>query len=150
MFAGVVVKKPGARSLTGGVSWQQSVRRLDACFRDWNVSPWCAILLDMSPLATKALNGRVPKSVDGRSYPKHLARYHAYDEQLLPLLARLAPATFDDLAAEIEDPRVRAALGRWLTSAEWRGLLVHDDTSARLPRIFTLGPKAQAHLPSAA
>jgi hypothetical protein len=106
--------------------------------------------LDMSPLATKAVARKVPKSVDGRSYPKHLARYHAYDEQLLPLLARLAPATFDDLAAEIDDPRVRADLPLWLTSAEWRGLVVHDDMSTRLPRIFTLGPKARAQLVSAA
>jgi hypothetical protein len=84
----------------------------------------------------------VSRSADGRGYPKYLESYRAYDEQLLPLVARKGSATFDDLSIQIEDPRVRDSLARWLSSARWRGLVVSSDSSARFPRVYRLGPKA--------
>jgi hypothetical protein len=107
----------------------------------------------MSPPAATALNRKIPKSVDGRSYPKHLERYHAYDEQLLPLVARLAPATFDQLAVqvvELDDRRALAALPHWLNSAEWRGLVVRASKDPRARRAYLLGPNAPEHVRHAA
>ena len=104
----------------------------------------------MSPLSASTLGGEVPLSVDGRSYPEHLRAYHANDDQLLPLVARLAPATFDELAAKIEDSRVRSALPHWLSSAEWRGLVVRASKDVRSRRAYSLGPKAPEHVRHAA
>lgn len=104
----------------------------------------------MSTLGASTLGGEVPLSVDGRSYPEHLRAYHAYDDQLLPLVARLAPATFDELAAEIEDARVRSALPHWLNSAEWRGLVVRASKDPRARRAYLLGPNAPEHVRHAA
>jgi hypothetical protein len=98
--------------------------------------------MDVSQLATKAVARKVPKSVDGRSYPKHLERYHVYDERLLPLVARLAPATYDQLAVHVTDSRTLAALSRWLNSAEWRGPVVRASKDPRARRAYLLGPNA--------
>jgi hypothetical protein len=77
----------------------------------------------------------------------------AYRPQVCPKNRITAPVCSMIRQAQVvdlDDRRALAALPHWLNSAEWRGLVVHDDTSTRLPRIFTLGPKAQAHLLSAA
>jgi hypothetical protein len=106
--------------------------------------------MDMSSLATKAVARKIPKSVDGRSYPKHLERYHAYDEQLLPLVARLAPATYDQLSVQVEGSRTLAALPHWLNSAEWRGLVLRASKDPHVRRAYLLGPNAPEHVGHAA
>lgn len=100
----------------------------------------------MSPLDPKTLGTATPRTLDGRSYPEHLRAYHAYDAQFLPLVARLAPTTFDEISMQIDDGRLRAALPRWLASAEWRGLVERRDASVRSPRTYGLGPKGPQSL----
>jgi hypothetical protein len=104
----------------------------------------------MSPLDTASLDTDTPQTTDGRQYPEHLRAYHKLDADLLPKLAEMAPATFDDLSIAVDDPQIRAALPHWLASAQWRGLIARANTSAGSPRTYVLGPKAQTHLASAA
>jgi hypothetical protein len=85
-----------------------------------------------------------------RSYPLHLKSYEQFDQDLLPLLAELEEATFDELSAHVADAKVRAALGGWLASAQWRGLVDRLDESQRRPRAYTPGPRAASQLSHAA
>jgi hypothetical protein len=104
----------------------------------------------MSPLDPSTFGSDTPRTLDGRAYPDHLRVYETYDDSLLPVVAQLAPATFDALSIVIADPRMRAALPRWLASAEWRGLVQRFDPSMRSPRTYGLGPEGRSHLPHAA
>lgn len=98
----------------------------------------------MSAVDPRTLHWKWPRTVDGRRYPPHLRVYEQFDAQLLPLLAQLGEATFDDLSIRVTDRRARAALPRWLTSAEWRGLVERRDPSRAAPRTYVLGPRAHA------
>ncbi len=69
-----------------------------------------------------------PRSNDGRPYPPYLKAYEKLDEQLLGILEVLHSATFDDLSGAVSDLRVRAALPRWLASAQWRHLITRGKT----------------------
>jgi hypothetical protein len=104
----------------------------------------------MSPLDPSTSGTPTPRSPDGRSYPEHLRPYERLDDQLLPLFVALAPATFDELSLAVGDARVRAALPRWIASAQWRGLVQRQDTTTRGPWAYGLGPEAASHLPHAA
>lgn len=104
----------------------------------------------MSPVDPLTLNSGTPRTTDGRSYPEHLRAYHAYDDVLLPLVAMHEPVGFDDLSVAVNDPRVRAALPRWLASAEWRALVERSDTSRRSARRYRLGSRAASSLRDAA
>jgi hypothetical protein len=79
-------------------------------------------------MGVASANGRRPRSIDGRPYPDHLKPYEKLDEPLLGLLDQLQPATFDQLSDAVSDLRVRAALPRWLASAQWRHLIVRGKT----------------------
>lgn len=105
---------------------------------------------DMSmPLDPSTLGSETPRTRDGRSYPDHLRPYEVYDEQFLPLVGELSDPTFDDLSVSVEDPRARAILPRWLSSAEWRGLVERRDPSITAPRRYVLGPHGERRLNAA-
>jgi hypothetical protein len=104
----------------------------------------------VSPIDPNTFGTTTPRTLDGREYPGHLRPYEAYDNALLPVVARLAPTTFDRLSIAIPDARMRASLPRWLASAELRGLVQRLDTTMASPRTYGLGPEALAHLPHAA
>jgi hypothetical protein len=104
----------------------------------------------VSPIDPATLGTDTPRTLEGREYPEHLRAYHRFDGTLLPIVARMAPVSFDDLSVAVEDPRVRAALPRWLASAQWRGLVERGDARGGSPRRYVLGPAAGAHLSSAA
>lgn len=80
------------------------------------------------------LDTDTPRTLDGRDYPGYLRAYEALDSELLPILERVGPATFDAFVAHITDGRQRAAAGWWLMSAEWRGLVEHRENGERGPR----------------
>lgn len=61
-------------------------------------------------------------------------------------MAKLERATFDDLSLEVDDPRARASLPRWLASAEWRGLVERRDPSMNGPRSYVLGSRGSNRL----
>lgn len=106
--------------------------------------------MEVSPLDPSTFGTQSPRTLDGRSYPEHLRAYEGLDDALLPVVAQLEPATFDDLSIAIDEPRLRASLPRWLASAEWRGLIQRLDASMRGPRTYGLGPEGPAQLHRAA
>jgi hypothetical protein len=80
-------------------------------------------LLSVTPTAGQALR---PRAVDGRPYPEHLRAFEDYDVRLLKAFDEVdaeTSLTFDQIAARLDDARLQGILGRWLTSAEWRGLV---------------------------
>jgi hypothetical protein len=97
----------------------------------------------MSPLDQRTLGWKTPRTIDGRRYPAHLRAYEQFDAEILPLLADLGHATFDDLSIRVADPKVRAVLPRWLASAEWRSIVERHGPSAHQPRTYELGPRAK-------
>lgn len=110
-----------------------------------------SVTLDaMSNLDQRTLGWKRPQTLDGRKYPLHLRQFEAYDDLILPLVAELEPATFDDLSIRIRDAKARAWLPYWLTSAEWRGLIERRDPSSRRPQTYVLGSRAAMRLPHAA
>ncbi len=103
----------------------------------------------MALLDQKSLDEGTPRTTDGRTYPSHLKRYEAYDMDLLHLLSKIQPATFDELSVKVEDPRARAVLSRWLASAEWRGLVERRAPTATSPLTFVLSARGDARLQAA-
>jgi hypothetical protein len=101
------------------------------------------------PLDQTTLDSDTPKTLDGREYPEHLKAYHAYDAEFLSIAARLGEFTFDDLAARVTDPKMRAMIPRWLASAEWRGLIERRDRDMASVRINAITERGQAHLQAA-
>jgi hypothetical protein len=96
----------------------------------------------MSPVDPATFGTRTPRAFDGRKYPAHLRPYERYDKVMLPLVEALVPATFDDLSLRVADPHARAALPRWLASAEWRGLIERRDSEGLQTRSYGPGPAA--------
>jgi hypothetical protein len=76
---------------------------------------------------------------DSREYPPHLQAYHVYDAELLPLVERLQPATFDELSVQVEDRATRAVIQSWLASARWRGLVEIDEPTNGAVRRYVAG-----------
>jgi hypothetical protein len=91
--------------------------------------------------------GQPPISPDGRSYPDHLRPYERLDEQLLPIVEDMQPVSFDALSAAVQDVRQRAALPRWLASAQWHGLLDRSTPSTG-ERAYSLGERAGVRQPA--
>jgi hypothetical protein len=98
----------------------------------------------MSNLDPKTLGWRRPRTLDGRRYPLHLREFEQYDDLILPVVAELEPATYDDIVARIDHPKVAAAVSGWVTSARWRGLIEVDrSTPRRRPWTYSLGPRGR-------
>ena len=93
-----------------------------------------------------SLDTDTPRTLDGRDYPEHLREYEHLDSELLPILGRVGPATFDDFVAQIADGRQRADAQRWLASAEWRGLVEHRENDARGPRRLAVTERGSSRL----
>lgn len=91
-------------------------------------------------MATQRNPGQRPRSEDGREYPEHLEAYERLDESLIPIVRSHQPITFDELSAEVHDVRERAALPRWLASAQWRGVL-RRETEAPGVRSYSLSER---------
>jgi hypothetical protein len=92
------------------------------------------------------LDTGTPRALDGRDYPEHLRAYEGLDSELLPILERVGPATFDDFVAQITDGRQRADAQRWLASAEWRGLVEHRENGVRGPRRLAVTDRGRSRL----
>jgi hypothetical protein len=96
-----------------------------------------------------SLDSGTPRTLDGRVYPEHLRPYEDLDAELLPLAAELGRFTFDELTTVVADPKVRAVLPHWLSSAEWRALVARRDASMHSPREYEVsarGHDALLHL----
>jgi hypothetical protein len=105
----------------------------------------------MSNLDQRTLGWKRPRTLDGRRYPLHLREYEQFDDSILPVVAELEPATFDELIVRLDDPKARAALGGWLMSAGWRGLVDQDRNPRRRgPWTYVLGPRGRTGHPRAA
>jgi|HubBroStandDraft_6_1064221.scaffolds.fasta_scaffold331285_3 hypothetical protein len=100
------------------------------------------------PIPRQTATGEPPTSPDGRSYPDHLRPYERLDGDLLPIVQDLQPVSFDTLSAAVRDVRQRAALPRWLASAQWRGLLERETPSTG-SRAYSLAERAGAAEPAA-
>ena len=57
---------------------------------------------------------------------------------------------FDEIADQFDDWKVLHALGLWLLSAEWRGLIESRDPTEDGPMTYVLGPRAAVVLGHAA
>ncbi len=95
------------------------------------------------------LDTDTPRTLDGRDYPEYLRAYEQLDSDLLSILERFGPATFNGLVAHIADGRQRAAALRWLMSAEWRGLVERRENGARGPLRLALTDRGRNRLTQA-
>jgi hypothetical protein len=93
-------------------------------------------------LDPQSLETDTPRTLDGRSYPDRLREFERLDDQLLPLIRPRHPMTINALARAVRDPKARSVLTRWLSSAEWRGLIVRVDQDG--PRAYVLSPRGRA------
>jgi hypothetical protein len=94
------------------------------------------------PLDPTSLDSGTPTATDGRTYPKRLKQYEAFDEVFLPIFAAASePISFDDLIEQVEDRRARAAAVKWINSASWRGLVEATRPNGRRPRRGRAGPR---------
>jgi hypothetical protein len=96
----------------------------------------------VSLLDPQSLGTDTPRTLDGRSYPDRLREFERLDDQLLPLIRPRHAMTINALARAVSDPKVRSVLTRWLSSAEWRGLIERVDQDG--PRAYVLGPRGRA------
>ncbi|MCW3026795.1 MAG: hypothetical protein JWN81_6 [Solirubrobacterales bacterium] len=96
------------------------------------------------PLDPASLDTDTPRTLDGRLYPAHLKVYERYDVLLLRLAMELDPFRKDSLEAHVEDQRVRAAVPRWLASAEWRGI-IRRESAGRLNPPYLRVQMQRAH-----
>ena len=103
----------------------------------------------MAPIDPQSLESGTPRTFDGREYPGELKQYESYDAQLLPLVLDLG----SDFEKEALDALARQELGhdgvliaRWMSSAEWRGLIERTDRSMAAPRTYRTTPRAEARL----
>jgi hypothetical protein len=100
----------------------------------------------MSNLDPRTIDWKRPRTLDGRRYPLHLREFEAYDDVILAVVAELEPATYDDIEARLDDPKVAIALAGWVTSAEWRGLVEVDRSTPRCrPWTYSLGPRGRGN-----
>ena len=74
------------------------------------------------PLDPASLDTDNPRTLDGRTYPDHLKAYHGLDRPLLIFAMELGTFDAAELEARVSDPKLRAAIPRWMASATWRGI----------------------------
>ena len=98
------------------------------------------------PIDPATVDSGRPRTYDGREYPEHLKVYEGYDEVLLPILASLGEATMTDVAAMVDDAKVRSIVPRWMASAEWRVLIKRTDRDMRSPRTYRLTERGEEKL----
>jgi hypothetical protein len=98
------------------------------------------------PLDPATLDTGMPKTLDGREYPEHLKPYEELDTQLLPIAAQLGEFSYDALAVQIPDAKVRSVLPRWLASAEWRNLIERRDHGMSSQRTNVITDRGRAWL----
>jgi hypothetical protein len=103
----------------------------------------------MSNLDPRTINWKRPRTRDGRRYPLYLREFESFDAAILPVVAELQPATFDEIADRV-DWEPAYALPYWLLSAQWRSLIEQRDPTERLPMTYVLGPRAAVRLAHAA
>jgi hypothetical protein len=96
----------------------------------------------VGPLDRKSLDTGTPTTVDGRVYPERLREFERFDDQLLPFIRPYHAATVNELLRSVQDPKLRAVMPRWLSSAEWRGLVERRKSEG--PWAYVLGPKGRA------
>jgi hypothetical protein len=92
------------------------------------------------PLDPSTLDSPTPSTLDGRKYPEHLKPYEQFDDVMLPLFGG-GRRTFDELSFAVDDPKIRAALPRWIASATWRGLIERAPTNGG-PRGYVVTARA--------
>jgi hypothetical protein len=98
-------------------------------------------------LDQSTLDSDTPRTRDGRSYPDHLRPYERYDDEFLPIVGRLEPASASELSREIKKPKLRSVLSRWMASAEWRGLIKRrDGESMASRRTYVLDERGRLRL----
>lgn len=99
------------------------------------------------PLDPQTLGTERPRTTDGREYPEYLRPFEDFDPELLALLAEREGETLDEFAVSIGDLRLRSVASRWLSSAEWRGLVARrePDNGHRRPT-WVLTPRGRDRL----
>lgn len=80
-----------------------------------------------------SLDTDTPRTIDGRKYPDRLRPYEQFDGEFLGLIDEGELVTFDEISIRVDKPKLLAVLFRWLSSAEWRGLIERKDPT-RFPR----------------
>lgn len=103
----------------------------------------------MSNLDLRTIHWKRPRSLDGRRYPLFLREYEEFDEIILPIVAELRRATFNEIADRL-DRKSAYSLSLWLMSAEWRGLIESRDPTEDGPMTWVPGPRASVVLGRAA
>jgi hypothetical protein len=103
----------------------------------------------MSNLDPRTIHWKRPRSLDGRRYPLFLREYEDFDGVILPVVAELQRATFNEIADRL-DWKAAYSLSHWLMSAEWRGLIESRDPTQHGPMTWVLGPRAAIVLGRAA
>jgi hypothetical protein len=96
------------------------------------------------PKGTNRNGAAPPRSPDGRDYPEHLRSYERLDGELVPIVRRMQPVTFDELSTAVPDTSARAALPRWLASAQWRGVVERGTPPEPGLRSYSLAARAGA------
>lgn len=92
----------------------------------------------MMPLNPRTIGTGRPETKDGRKYPAHLKAYHRYDKRMLPIVNQLGEGTPSQIAAAVQDRRMRVIVPRWMASAEWRSLIERTDRDTSSPRTYRL------------
>lgn len=98
------------------------------------------------PIDPRTIGTDRPRTMDGREYPEHLKAYETFDDKLLPVLAKLGEVTPTELAASVNDQRLRLVVPRWMASAEWRSLIKRTDRDMHSPRTYRLTEDGIARL----
>lgn len=98
------------------------------------------------PIDPASFDSGTPRTFDGRTYPEHLKPYEAYDETLLPLIAHGQVFERDDLVVATPSTLHAIDIARWLSSAEWRGLIARHDESMSGPRLLAITERGLALL----
>lgn len=96
----------------------------------------------------RSVDRGAPETLDGRKYPEHLRAYEAYDDDLLPLIEVLGEATPTEIASQVDDPRLRSIVLRWMASAEWRDLIKRQDRDMRSPRTYRVSERGRRRIPA--
>jgi hypothetical protein len=85
-----------------------------------------------------------------RTYPPHLRQFERYDEALLPLVDDAHALTLGEIAVLTGDRDLRNVLARWLTSAEWRGLVSRNPADGQRGPTYVRTAAAAQRPPRAA